>query len=125
MTATELIRTYLEAVTPGRTQFDRVRQLLTDDFTMSDPLMSADSADHFVAQLRAFGEGPPMRTRIEEVVGHGNTVAALTRVELGEHSIEFSQWFRIRDDKIQHLRVIYDPRPFLRMASAQPEHDAT
>lgn len=113
MTNQQLIRDYLEVASPSDPQPDRVRSFLADDFTMTDPLMSAESADDFVEQLRALGASPGVETHVDAVVGEGDLVAALTRMEMGEVSVTFAIWYWIEDGVIIRQLTVYDPRPFL------------
>ena len=119
MNAIETVRAYLEVATPGPDlKPDRVRPLLADDYVVDDALMGAASADAFVAQLRqaAAASGPGVG-HVEAVVGNDEVVAALTRFTMGEVTVLFSQWFWVRDGKLQRSKVIYDPRAFLAMQS--------
>ena len=119
MNSIELVREYLAASAPGQKQFDRVRAMLTDDFTHTDTLMGATSADDFVSKIRGYAEGgggPPMSLEIDEITGDDKIVAALTQLKIGPTTITYAQWFWIEDGKIQKAHVIYDPRPFLEMA---------
>lgn len=118
MTPTETVRAYLESSSPGAIDFDRLRGLLTDDFTLTDPMVAATSADDFVAKLRQFGNQPGLENTIEEIVGHGNRVAALTRLRAHTETITYCMWFTVCDEKVSDVLVVYDPRPFLRMAQS-------
>lgn len=116
MNATELVRQYLDASDPSRLQLDRLRSLLADDFTIADPLVDATSADDFVDKLRTYGSSPGMENTIEAVIGEGERVAALTRLAVAGETITYCMWFVVRGDKIKSVLVVYDPRPFLKMA---------
>ena len=112
MTSRDLVREYLQLITLDGTDFDRLRAILADDFVLDDALMGTSSADELVAELRAF-EGPPMKSTTEEIVGDGDCVVALTVLDMMGSEITYSQWFWLSGGKIQRIRTIYDPRPFL------------
>lgn len=116
MSATQLVRQYLDATDPADLKLDRLRELLADDFRVSDPMAGASTADEFVGQLRGFGGAPGMKNIVEAVIGQGDRVAVLSRFEVADKRITFSTWFRVIDDKIASVEVVYDPRPFLEMA---------
>jgi ketosteroid isomerase-like protein len=116
MSNVAIVRKYLEEFFSGKTQHSKVREWLTDDFTLRDPLMSADSADDYVRQLTAFGDEMDLRAELREIVGEGNRVAALVDFQTPAGPVRYAQWFEFRDGKIAGLEVFYDPRPFLRAA---------
>ncbi|MCP4201256.1 MAG: nuclear transport factor 2 family protein [bacterium] len=115
MTSQDLVREYLQLITLDGTDFDRLRAILADDFVLEDTLMGTSSADEFVAKLRAF-QGPPLKSKPEEIVGDRDRVVALTVLDMMGSEIIYSQWFWLSGGKIQRIRTIYDPRPFLEAA---------
>jgi ketosteroid isomerase-like protein len=104
---------YFEKFFSGRARHSEVRDLLTDDFTFRGPLMSADSADDYVAQLQSLGDELEMHVRVRRLVASNDVVAALVDFEGPGGTIPYAQWFTMRDGKISGLEVVYDPRPFL------------
>lgn len=113
MSHVDLVRGYFEKFFTGPARHTEVRALLTDDFRFRDPLMSADGADDYVAQLAALGDELEMYADVRELIGSGDVVAALVDVRGPSGPIPYAQWFTMRDGKIAALEVIYDPRPFL------------
>lgn len=109
----EIIRAYFDRFFSGKTRHSEVRSLLTDDFTFRGPLMSADSADEYVAQLRSFGDEMEMVAHVREMIGKDEVVAALVDFEGPTGLIPYGQWFTLRGGRIARLEVVYDPRPFL------------
>ncbi|NIV03649.1 MAG: hypothetical protein GWN59_03205 [Calditrichae bacterium] len=119
MSNVEIIKGYFEKFFSGKTRHSEVRELLTDDFSFRDPLMSANSADAYVEQLKAFGDELELYAEVRELVGEGDIVAALVDFQGPEGKITYAQWFTMREGKIARLEVIYDPRPFLNMGAGQ------
>lgn len=115
MTSQDLVREYLQLITLAGTDFDRLRAILAGDFVLEDTLMGTSSADELVAELRAY-RGPPMKSTTKEIVGDGDRVVALTVLDMMGREITYSQWFWLSSGKIQRIRTIYDPRPFLEAA---------
>lgn len=115
MTNVEIVRNYLKTFFSGKIRHSAVRDWLTDDFTFRDPLMSADSATDYVRQLQAFGDEMELQAKARQIVGTGDTVAALVDFAGPSGTMTYAQWFTLRDGKIARLEVIYDPRPFLDM----------
>lgn len=75
--------------------------------------MSADSADDYVDQLKAFGDEMELHDDVRELVVDGNIVSALVDFQGPSGPISYAQWITVRMGKIARLEVIYDPRPFL------------
>ena len=117
----QLIMTYLEATTPGRTDLDKARSMLADDFTHTDPLVSAPSADAFVAAIRGYqdaGGNAPMPQTITASAVDKDTVAVLSELHVQPSvTVTYAHWYWVRGGKIARARIVYDPRPFLEMAS--------
>ena len=113
MSNTDVVRGYFKRFFSGKALHSEVRSLLADDFVFSDPLMSANSADEYVNQLKSFGDELEMRVDVKQVVGDRDVVAALVDYHGPAGLMAYSQWFTFRHGKIAELRVIYDPRPFL------------
>ena len=113
MDNTELVHQYLQVATPGRLELDRLRGFLADDVEIDDPLMPIRGADAFVAALAGTGSGEGMTSTVQDVVGHGDVVAARILFEAGPMTVQFCQWFWIADGRIGRIQVVYDPRPFL------------
>lgn len=113
MTSIDIVRDYLDRFFTGRARHSDVRGLLTDDFVLRDPLMSAESADDYVSQLTALGDEMELRAEVRDIVGDGDTVAALVEFAGPQGPMTYAQWFTLREGKIARLEVVYDPRPFL------------
>jgi len=113
MSNAAIVRDYFKRFFSGKARHSDVRSLLTDDFTFRDPMMSANSADEYVAQLKQFGDELEMRVDVKQVIGEGDVVAALVDFHGPAGPMAYSQWFTFRGGRIASLRVIYDPRPFL------------
>ena len=113
MANTDVVRDYFRRFFSGKARHSDVRQLLTDDFKFSDPMMSASSADEYVGQLKSFGDVLDMHVDVKQVVGEGDIVAALVDFSGPAGKMAYAQWFTFRNGKISALQVIYDPRPFL------------
>lgn len=113
MSNTEIVRSYLEQFFSGRARHSQVRELLTDDFTFRGPMMSADSADDYVDQLKKLGDEMELHARVRSIVGQGEIVAALVEFQGPEGPMAYSMWFTVKGGKFAGIESIYDPRPFL------------
>jgi hypothetical protein len=118
MDSIQFVRDYLDVATPGRVQIAQIRSYLADDVSIEDPMMPIEGADAFIAALGQTGSGEGMRSTVQDVVGSDDVVAARILFEMMGRQIQFCQWFWLSDEKIQRIQVVYDPRPFLEVASA-------
>lgn len=114
---TEVVRTYLDALTTGSAGLGTARELLADDLEYHDPMMSVDSADELISQLEQLDAEHADIELVEMASGDG-VVATLTSFAMpnGER-VPFTQWFWVDEAKITRSRVIYDPRPFLELGA--------
>lgn len=113
MSNVDVIKRYFEKFFSGKARHSEVRGLLTDDFSFRGPLMSADSADEYVRQLKSLGDEIELYADVRQLIGEGDVVAALVDFQSPAGPITYAQWFTMREGKIAGLEVIYDPRPFL------------
>ena len=113
MSNVDIVREYLERFFSGKARHSEVRDMLTDDFTLRDPLMSAESADDYVAQLKELGDAMELYATARAIVGDDDTVAALVDFRGPAGPMTYSMWFKLRNGKLARIESIYDPRPFL------------
>ena len=116
MDAKETVERYLDTFFAERFDLAAVRDLLHDDFEYEGPLMKASGADDFIAQLQTFGGGTPqaMRAKNRRLLVEGDTVAALYDFFIGtDKTMTFSEWYWVRGDKLERIKLVYDPRPLL------------
>jgi ketosteroid isomerase-like protein len=113
MSNVDIIRGYFKEFFSGPARHSAVRRLLVDDFEFRDPLMSANSADDYVQQLKALGDEFEMYAEVRQLIGEQDQVAALVDFQGPAGTITYAQWFTLREGKIARLEVVYDPRTFL------------
>jgi hypothetical protein len=107
---------YFDAFFSGGPDLDAVGALLTDDFRFSGPLMSADSAEDFIAKLRGMGGEHAMRAELREAIAEGERVVLLYDfLGPGGSKLPFFEAYRIRGEKICEIELSYDPRPMIEM----------
>lgn len=109
----DVVRDYFDTFFSGPARHSDVRAFITGDFTFRGPMMSADSADEYVEQLRAMGDEMELYAEVRELVASGDTVAVLVDVQGPTGTIPYAQWFTMQNGRIARLDVVYDPRPFL------------
>ena len=112
----ELINRYLAVSVPGSLRLEAIRELLTDDVVIDDPMMAIEGADAFVEALSQTPSGGGMTSTVQDVVADGSVAAARVLFEAGDLVVQFAQWFWVTDGRIARIQVVYDPRPFLAAA---------
>lgn len=122
MSGVSIVRRYFDELFSGRFRPSAAREWLADEFTFHDPLMKADSADDYVAKLRAVADELDLRGELLQVVGEGEEICAIVSFEGPAGPMPYAHWFTLREGKIARLQVFYDPRPFLaRQGGSAPD----
>jgi len=96
---------FLNAITDE--DFATARQLAADDLKFKGVLGSRDGADAYFADM----EKMKFKYDIQKVVGEGSEVSALLNIPMQGKQILTAGWYHFTDDKIDSIKVIFDPRP--------------
>jgi len=108
--ALEIVQKYQEAT--GKGDFGAARKLVHDDLAFHGPIDQFDKPEALFEALKTL---LPIveRTEVRKVFADGNDVCVLydlvTKTSGAELIVE---WFKVRDDKIATIRVVFDARPF-------------
>jgi hypothetical protein len=112
--AGEVVHRFHTAVGAG--DFTTARKLLHDDLSFQGPIDTFDMADDYVAALQklsAIVKGVDVKKQFVD----GNDVCVLydliTNTPAGTSFV--SEWFRVEEDRIAAIRVVFDARPFAAM----------
>lgn len=107
-----VVSEYLEIFFSETPDLKALRNLLADKFWFAGPLLSAHSADDYIAQLRAQNLGG-LQAQSIMYAEHDNGVAVLYELITPIGKMPTSEWFWLRDSQILGIRLLNDPRPFL------------
>jgi ketosteroid isomerase-like protein len=113
MNNVRIIQEYFQRFFSGPARHSEVREYLSEDFVFRGPLMKADTAADYINQITSTGDELEMVARVRQLIGQGDSVAALVEFQGPGGPMTYAQWFELRDGKISRLEVVYDPRPFL------------
>lgn len=108
----KLVKTYLDIFFSQPPDLTAMRALLTDDFWFSGPLLTANSADDYIAQLRAMNLGG-LQAKSMTFAQHEDGVAVLYEMLTPAGQIPTTEWFWIRESRIAGIKLLNDPRPLL------------
>ncbi len=110
--AKEIIMEYLQALIERR-DFKSARSYLKDNVSYVSPLNSFDSAEPYLKYNESLHLPKP---DIKKVFTDGNDVCLLYEMTLTTPptTLPVSFWARVDGGKISSIRLVFDPRPFIR-----------
>ena len=105
----DVVRDYNRALQAK--DFARARGFLADDLRFEGPIDRFEKADDYIAAIqRLYG----MVSGVEEdgTLTDGDEVALFTVLKTPMANAPVAEWYTVRADRITHLRVYFDARPF-------------
>ncbi|NML20989.1 nuclear transport factor 2 family protein [Pseudoflavitalea sp. G-6-1-2] len=87
----------------------KAEALLTPDFKFAGVMGSREGASNYMEDMSRM----KIKYNIHQVFENGNDVAVLCDYDMNGQSIFGCSWYQLRGDKINLLRVVFDPRPLL------------
>lgn len=111
MKTTTIAKTYFDSW--NSRDFERLRTILADDVTFSGPMGTASGADDFVASLSGFAELLD-GISVEKMLADDHDVLTWFYLHPKDgEPLPVVNWCHIEDDRVQRVRVTFDPRPLL------------
>jgi ketosteroid isomerase-like protein len=115
----ELVQAYYDSWKEGIESFDeaRLRRILAPDLHFEGPISgSRDDAEPFLLGLADFVRSVQSYQPLQQVAA-GDQASALYDCALSPSggTMRFAEFFRVRDGRIQELRLLYDPNEFRRL----------
>jgi SnoaL-like protein len=108
----------LEAWTSG--DFDVARSLLSDDVTFDGPLGHTEGADAYIDEVAQMFQDIKGVTLTRTMVEGDDVCLMYDLVTEDSGSLPTVGWYHFSDDKIDHVRAYFDPRPL----SGPPRREA-
>jgi len=114
MSALDLALRYMEIFYSGK-ELDRMEEILHDTLQFRGPLYQFDSAQEYIVSLK---DDPPMDCsyRILHTFEKGDTVNLIYDFSKPGITTTMSQLFKVVDNKIAHIELIFDSAVFARKA---------
>jgi hypothetical protein len=107
--AKEIVMEYLQAA--ERRDFKSARNYVSDNISYVSPLNSFDRAE---AYLKYFEHLNLPKSEIKKAFADDHDVLLLTELNFGTLPTTFvCSWFHVDNGKINAIRVVFDPRPFV------------
>ena len=109
--AKELVMQYIEAI--NRKDFKSVRSYVSDNVSYVGPVNEFHKAETYLKYLEHI-DLP--RLEIKKIFTDGDDVCEFHEVNFDTQSAPLlvCMWFHVDDGKISSIRIVFDPRPFLR-----------
>jgi len=121
LTNANIVKEYLDSFYRESKDFEKIEQLLTDDFNFVGPMATFDDRDAFMKFIRKIG--PQKNTiQINKVVVEGDDVAVFHDYSSKTPVIgplPFAEHYSLRDGKINSLQLYFDAREFAALIADQ------
>jgi catechol 2,3-dioxygenase-like lactoylglutathione lyase family enzyme len=106
--AKEVVLSFLDAL--NENDFRTARKYVQDNFSFTGVLGSRDGADAYFKDM----ERMQLKYDIKKAFADRDEVCVLYDIDMSGKKVFSSGWYRVKDNKIQSLRVVFDPRPVLK-----------
>ena len=103
----EVVLAFLDAM--NNEDYKTVRHYLSDDMVFNGVLGHREGADIYVEDMRKM----KFKYRILKAFADGDDVCVLYDINMSGQTIFTAGWYKVRDNKIKSLRVVFDPRPIV------------
>jgi limonene-1,2-epoxide hydrolase len=103
----EIVLAFLDAL--NNEDFKTARYYLSDDMVFNGVLGHRDGADIYVDDMKKM----KFKYKVLKAFADGNDVCVLYDIDMGGETIYTAGWYKVRDNKIKSLRVVFDPRPIV------------
>jgi predicted SnoaL-like aldol condensation-catalyzing enzyme len=97
--------------------FAAARDLVADRFQFHGVMGSRDGADAYFADMKKM----KLKYEVKKAIGDEHDVCVWSEMPMEGNPILVASWYRVEDDKIVSLRVVFDPRPLLDKAPKKKE----
>lgn len=101
------VSAFLKALNDG--DFEAAGQFMDENVRFDGVLGSVDGRKEYLGQMAKM----KLRYNVKKLVYDADSVSVLYEIDMGGKSVLTSGWYEVRDGKITHIRVIFDPRPVL------------
>jgi limonene-1,2-epoxide hydrolase len=103
----EIVLTFLDAL--NNEDFKTVRHSLSDDMIFNGVLGHREGADTYVEDMKKL----KFKYKILKAFADEDDVCVLYDIDMSGETIYTAGWYKVRDNKIKSLRVVFDPRPIV------------
>jgi limonene-1,2-epoxide hydrolase len=108
--AKDTVLSFLKALNAD--DFQQARKYANDNLSFVGVLGKRNSADEYFKDM----EKMRFKYDIKKVFADGNDVCVLYDINMGGTKIFTCGWYKVKDNKIESIQVVFDPRPVLENA---------
>jgi hypothetical protein len=116
--AKKVVLSYLKALNDQ--DFKVARSYLKDNMTFQAPIASHNSADAYFKEnerLRSEYEIKKVLYGVKKVFVDSDDVCVFFDFNIGSVILFASGWFQMENGKISSIRVVFDPRPIVKLSA--------
>ena len=89
--------------------FEGAGEFMDDNVRFEGVLGSVEGRAEYLSQMAKM----KFRYHVKKLLYDEESVSVLYEIDMGGKAVLTSGWYEVRDGKITHIRVIFDPRPVL------------
>ena len=116
--AKKVVLSYLKALNDQ--DFKVARSYLKDNMTFQAPIASHNNADAYFKEnerLRSEYGIKKVLYAVKKVLVDGDDVCVFFDFNIGSVLLFASGWFQVENGKISSIRVVFDPRPIVKLSA--------
>ena len=103
----EVVLTFLDAM--NNEDFKTARHYLSDDMVFDGVLGHREGADIYVDDMKKM----KFKYKVLKAFVDEEDVCVLYDIDMSGETIYTAGWYKVRDNKIKSLKVVFDPRPIV------------
>lgn len=111
-TAKEIVPVFINAL--NEEDFETAKSCLSDDFVFDGVLGHRDGAESYMNDMTKM----KFKYEIQKAFQDGNDVCLLYDINMSGKTIFTCGWYRLQNQKIKSLKVVFAPRPLLEKKSS-------
>ena len=105
--AKKVVLTFIDAL--NNEDFEAAKSCLRDDLVFDGVLGHRDGAETYINDMKKM----KFKYTINKVFEDGDDVCLLYDINMSGKTIFTCGWYRLQNNKIKSLKVVFDPRPLL------------
>lgn len=103
----DTVLSFLDSI--NKEDFEKARTFITDDFKFNGVLGSRDNADAYLEDMKKM----KFKYEIKKTFSNEKDACVFYDITMTGKKIFCCGWYHLKGDKINSLRVVFDPRPIL------------
>ena len=89
--------------------FEEAGEFMDENVRFEGVLGSVDGREEYLSQMAKM----KLHYDVKQLLYDEDHVSVLYEIDMGGKPVLTSGWYEVREGKITHIRVIFDPRPVL------------